>query len=102
MHELRPDYQPQKPPQQATHLLVYRDREDRVKFMQLNPVTARVLALLGEDAMKENGARTGHALMQEIARELQHPDPAQLQAAGRTLLDDLRQRDVILGTRKQP
>ena len=102
VHKLRPDYQPQEPPQQATHLLVYRDREDRVKFMQLNPVTARVLALLGEDAAREKGARTGQELMQEIAREMQYPDPTQLEAAGRTLLEDLHDRDVILGTRNTP
>ena len=40
VHRIRPDYQPQEPPDEATHLLVYRNRQDDVKFMQLNAVSA--------------------------------------------------------------
>jgi hypothetical protein len=33
--------------------------------------------------------------------ELQHPRPSQLIEAGRSLLEDLRERQILLGTRRQ-
>jgi hypothetical protein len=36
--------------------------------------------------------------MKAIATQLQHPDPDTVVHGGRALLDDLRQRNVILGT----
>ena len=43
---IRPDFRPSEPPAQATHLLVYRNRDDDVKFMQLNAITQRLLEML--------------------------------------------------------
>ena len=37
------------PPQQPEWLLVYRNAEDRVAFMEINAVTARLLALMEDD-----------------------------------------------------
>ena len=39
VHRISPDFQPGSAPEQATHLLVYRNRADDVKFMQLNDVS---------------------------------------------------------------
>ncbi|MCB1802991.1 MAG: putative DNA-binding domain-containing protein [Gammaproteobacteria bacterium] len=89
-----PDYLPDVPPEQPTHLVVYRDRLDQVHFLQINAVTQRLLQLLKEDA-----SLTGLDAMRTIAVELAHSDPDAVIAAGRELLDDLRQRNVILGTR---
>ena len=40
------DYQPIEPPSQPQYFCVYRNREDEVSFLQLNPLTAHVLALI--------------------------------------------------------
>ena len=94
VHRIRPDFQPGEPPPQATHLLVYRNRDDEVKFMQLNAVTRSLLERLGRD---DSGS--GRAILGEIAAETGHPDPQRLIEAGAELLEDLRQRGVVLGAR---
>jgi hypothetical protein len=97
VHRIGPDDQPAEPPTEPTHLVVYRNRQDRVEFLQINAVTQRMLQLLREDCR-----RTGLDVLSAIARELQHPKPDQVIAAGRQLLEDLRARHVILGTRRTP
>lgn len=93
VHEIGPAYQPDTPPDTPTHLLVYRDRQDAVKFMQLNAVSARVIALL-----KEDGDRSGLEVLNTVVTELDHPQPDRAMEAGAALLRDFLARDVILGT----
>ena len=90
VHKIGPGYRPRKP--QPTCLLVYRDAQDKVQFVASNPVTARLLELL------KNNALTGRAACLEIARELQHPAPEALVSHGLAILEQLRQQGVILGT----
>ncbi len=94
VHSIGPDYLPEAMPQDPTHLIVYRDRQDAVHFLQINAVTQRLLELA-----KENPSRSGLDLLNTIATELSHPEPESVITAGAKLLDDLRQRGVILGTR---
>lgn len=42
------DYQPVEPPEQPQYFCVYRDLDDEVAFLQLNPLTAQVLALVAQ------------------------------------------------------
>lgn len=92
VHRIGPRNRPAEPPQTPTHLLVYRNREHAVKFIQLNGVSARVITLL-----QEGGGRSGREVLQAVADELAHPRPERLAASGAKLLRDLAQRDIILG-----
>lgn len=94
VHRIGPDFQPAEPPPGPTHLLVYRDRQDQVRFLEINAVTRRLLELLEEDP-----DRTGRDAVQRIAEELSHPRPEAVLEAGRGLLLDLRRRHVLLGAR---
>jgi hypothetical protein len=94
VHRIRPDFQPEEPPAEATHLLVYRDRADRVRFMELNAVSRLLLEYLGE-ARDQSGA----ALLREVARTIHHPDPDRVVESGAQLMEDMRTRGVLLGTR---
>lgn len=94
VHRIRPDFQPAEPPPQATHLLVYRNRDDEVKFMQLNAVTEGLLERLGRD---DEGS--GRDVLEELAHDIGHHDEQRLIQAGAELLEDLRRRGVVLGTR---
>jgi hypothetical protein len=104
VHRISAKYRPATPPEAMTHLLVYRNRRDEVRFMQLNDVTQLLLQLLGGNA-DQNGAdqnradQNGKELLARMAERIGHPDPAALIRHGRTLLEDLRARDVVLGTR---
>lgn len=94
VHQISPEYLPEEPPEQATHLVVYRDRQDEVHFLEINAVTQRLLSLL-----KENPQATGLNVLKQIAQELQHPEPDSVINAGAGLLQDLRERNVVLGSR---
>jgi hypothetical protein len=74
-----------------THLLVFRDANDQVRFSEINVFTARLLALL------EPGTLGGRAALRQLAAESRHPDPALVMQAGGALLEDLRARGAILG-----
>ncbi len=95
VHRIKPDFQPAEPPDQPSHLLVYRDREDEVRFMQLNDVSRLLLERLQEDR-----GRTGLQLLEDIAASISHPDPGQVIVAGTGLLNEWKEKDVLLGTRR--
>lgn len=91
---LNESHQPATPPEQATHILGFRDADDAVQFIELNPATARLLEILtGTDYT------VGEAI-QQVARELQHPEPSVLFAFGIEALTDLMHHGAILGARQ--
>lgn len=96
VHRISPDFRPNEPPAEPTHIVVYRDRQDRVGFLEINAVTARLLQLI-----EEKPGCTGREQLQAIAEELQHSKPEVVIEGGREMLDGLRRRDIILGTRTE-
>lgn len=96
VHRIGPTFQPVDPPQLPTFLIVYRNRADKVAFLEANAVTARLLEL-AEQAPAEN--TSGRQLLQQLARELQHPDPAQLEHFGAELLLKLLNLNILAGLR---
>ncbi|MBK1720342.1 putative DNA-binding domain-containing protein [Thiocystis violacea] len=97
VHRLGPDVQPESPPPEPTHLVVYRTPDERIAFLEINGVTQRLLILLGEEP-----ALTGRAVLNRIAAELGHPDPEQVILFGSALMADLRACGVLLGTETVP
>ncbi len=95
VHKISPDYIPTAPAAQATHLVVYRDLDDEVHFMEINPVTARLLYLLNEDKNI-----SGRMALEKIANELQHPDIDAVINGGLDTLRELKERNIILGVSK--
>lgn len=97
VHRISPDFRPRRAPGAPTWLLVHRDRRDAVHFMEPNPVTARLIQLL------RPGRLTGEQALRRIARELLGKRGGQPHEAvigqGRMLLDQLRGRDIVLGTK---
>jgi uncharacterized protein len=94
VHRIGPRFQPREPGEQPTWLLVYRDAKDEVGFLELNAVSARLYALLQEDA-----GRSGRDALALIAEELQHPQPAAVMEGGRDMLEQWRRLGIVLGTR---
>jgi len=94
VHLIKPGYQPDSPPEIPTHILVYRNHQDEVKFMKLNDVSRHLLELL-----KEHTGATGLELLTQVSATIGHPKPERVIAAGAELLTDLKNKDVLLGTR---
>ena len=95
VHRIGPEFIPTAPSGQQTFLVVYRNRQDEVKFMEINAVTARLLTLA-----EEQPQRSGAELLIQIAEELAHPDVDAVMAAGADILEGLRERGIVLGARR--
>lgn len=76
---------------QRTQFMVYRTPDDSVRFVELNAVSARLLALLQE------GSLTGQTALLQIAHELQHPEPERIVEHGHSLLHDFYQQHILIG-----
>ncbi len=88
VHRVGPDHQPETDPDTPTWLIIYRDREDRVRHLESNAATTRLVALLGEHD------RAGEALA-ALADELGR-DVTQLRAFGEDILRRLVDADVLV------
>ena len=94
VHKIGTAYKPTEPPDQPSYLVVYRNRHEKIRFMEANAVTARLIELLNSDDIA-----SGREALLQIAEEIQHPDPEQLLQHGLGLLDELLALNIILGTR---
>ena len=96
VHTIGPENIPVEAPELPTYLVVYRDRQYKVGFLELNPVAARLLAL-----MKENDQTSGQKLLKQIAAELEHPDPSVVIKGGLEIMQNMHRKDILLGVRDQ-
>lgn len=95
VHRIGPDFLPEAPGESPTFLVVYRDAADEIGFLEINPVTRRLLELITAD---EN--RTGEQLLQLIATELSHPQPEVVVNGGIDILNNLLNKNILLGTKQ--
>lgn len=95
VHKIGPDFLPDAPGDEPTYLMIYRDMGDEVGFLDLNPVTARLVALI-----QERPQDTAEQLLGSIAEELQHPNPQLVIQGGCQILMQLKNSDILLGTYK--
>ncbi|MCH1550841.1 MAG: putative DNA-binding domain-containing protein [Pseudomonadales bacterium] len=96
VHQLGPLNQPNVKPAAPTYLLVFRDREDHVRFKQSNVMTHKLLELLqvmdARSALDEIGGQL-NTLGHSIGRR-------ELHAQGLKTLQDLHAAGIILGSRR--
>lgn len=92
VQKISPRYKPKE--KVSTQLLVYRDAEYSVKFVELNPVTYRLIELL------QHEKTTGLQALTIIANELSHPQPEIIVQFGMSILEDLATQGIILGILK--
>ncbi len=95
VHTMAPDNLPEQAPEQPSYLVVYRNRNDQVNFLEINPVTARLIGLL-----QENESYTGHDAIELISKEMNHPNPDVVKQGGIAALQELQQYGIILGTQQ--
>ncbi len=93
VHRIRPEFIPTEKPPQPTWLMVYRNRKERISFMQLKPATARLCQLL-----QDNPEQSGHLILQQFAAEIGREDDEKVIQAGYEQLLSLQQKGIILGT----
>ena len=93
VHRIGPDFQPGQPGKEPVYLLVYRNRQDEMGFIELNAISARLFTLL-----QEANLASGRAALEQIAQELKHPHPEVVIKGGKDILESWRDRDIVTGT----
>lgn len=94
VHRISPDFLPSEPPEQQTYIIVYRDLDDNVGFLELNPVSAKLVEYIATDS-----GGCGRDTLLAIAEAIRHPDPDVVVNGGLEILESMRSKDIILGTR---
>ncbi len=95
VHRISPSFLPDEPEQQPIYLALYRGSDDSVGFLELNAVTAALL-----DAIEFNtDNRTGAELLRALAAKIEYPDPDALVTHGSHALREMRQLEILTGTR---
>lgn len=90
VHKIAPGFLPVEPPAQATFLIVHRDLQDDVNFLEITPMTYRLLAIVQD----RQPLLTADCLAQ-IVTESQHPAPEMITAGGLKILHDLAEKNII-------
>jgi len=95
VHRIGSAFRPTEPGE-PVFLLVYRDREDRVRFVELNAATARLLELV-----RDNTGASCRDLLLDLGRELGVAEDSVL-GFGMQQLDEWRRQSVVFAARAAP
>ena len=90
VHKIGPAFLPLEAPEQSTFLIVYRDRHDDVHFMEITPITYRLLEII-----QEQEKPLAEDCLKQIARESNHPNPELIVAGGLQILKGLAEKTII-------
>lgn len=93
VHRISPEFRPAEPGDQPTYLTIYRRSDDDLGFMEMNPVSARLLQLI-----EANESATGRELLQTLAAEMRYPDVEALITHGKIALEEMHHAEILLGT----
>ena len=91
VHQICTDFMPSQPPSEPTFLLVYRDETDEVRFIQLNNLTAALLAVL-----QQQPGLTLAGLCQQLAGQIAGLTEEQLRQGALQRLQDFARRGVVM------
>jgi hypothetical protein len=95
VHRINKNFLPDVPAEQPVYLAVYRDRTDKVGFLELNAVTAGLL-----NAIAENEAgQAGEVLLRKLAADIDFPDTDAFIAHGLAAMQEMRSLDILTGAR---
>ena len=95
VHRITLEFTPSKPAEQPVFLAVYRRTDDTVGFLELNPVTARLLEAIGDN----DAQLPGEALLRSLGEEINYADVDMLLQHGTAALAEMRQLEILTGTR---
>lgn len=90
VQKISPDYQPEQPSDQQTFIIAYRTADYKVKFLEITPITYRLVQL-----NQENKSLTAKEYLQQVAEEMAHPNPDVIYTGGLQILEDLNKKGII-------
>lgn len=95
VHRIATDFLPTEPGATPTFLAVCRKASDDVNFMELNPVTARLL-----DMIDANDGDSGRELLAKLSAEMNYPDTAALIEHGAKAMQEMLAAEILLGVKQ--
>jgi hypothetical protein len=90
VHKIAPTFLPTIAPEQPTFLIVYRDQNDEVHFMEITPITYRLLEII-----QQQGSATAQTALMQVAQEAYHPKPDVIITGGLQIIQDLIDKAII-------
>lgn len=93
VHRISADFRPAEAPPNPTLILLTRDRNDELRFIEIDPLTALLFERLAANTQK-----SGRACLETLLADLGRDDEA-ARVSGAAILNRLRERDALLGTR---
>jgi hypothetical protein len=95
VHRISEDFTPDAPSEQASYLAIFRRSDDKVSFLEMNAVSAALL-----DSVENNSAAlNGEPLLRNLAETIHYPDVDALIKHGMEALEEMRQLEILTGTR---
>jgi uncharacterized protein len=95
VHRISASYVPELPLELPVFLAVFRGQDDRVRFLELNPLTAELVRCIGDNA----AGRSGLELLSGLAADSGYSDMSGFVTHGRTILEELRDAGLVIGAR---
>jgi hypothetical protein len=96
VHLIGPGSEPDDAPAEPTFLVVYRNADDEVKFMESNAATARLLELVGANEAQ----CSGRELLEQLAQEMNAESVTSVVDFGSRMLQQFHEQDIIPGCRQ--
>lgn len=90
VHKIAPSFLPLTPPAQPTSLIVYRNQEDDVNFIEITLSTYRLLQLL-----EENGSLRAEACLNRMLQEFQTAEPEIIRQGALQILQELAEKNIV-------
>ena len=96
VHRISPDFLPDAPAEQPVYLSIYRGSDDKVRFLELNAVTAALLEAIANNAENMNGEE----LLRALAKTIHYPDVDALLQHGAAAMQQMLQLEILIGARR--
>jgi uncharacterized protein len=93
VHRISADFRPQEAPAQPTLILLTRDRDDELHFLEIDPLTALLF-----ERLQQNTQGSGRECLDVLLADLGRGEEA-VRESGLAILRRLRERSALLGTR---
>ena len=93
VHRISADFRPAEAPDEPTLLLLVRGRDDTVHFHEINALSALLV-----ERLQQNTEASGSDCLEALLADYDAATAANLRVAGEAMLQELKEREAILGT----
>jgi len=93
VHRISADFRPAEAPDEPTLLLLVRGRDDTVRFHEINALSALLV-----ERLQQNTEASGSDCLEALLADYDAATAANLRVAGEAMLQELKEREAILGT----